>query len=1148
MFSRRSFLLGVSSLGTSLGGRVLAPIRSMTHIAQSLVGSPFQSNFSRVSGEVEKERLQLRDLTSPSDEAQVVLEVRGSQAQCLGPMTWRGQTWLAGPWPNTLLIRSGIRTPATDHLRNLNAPAFAPGMAIPRVYLQNFSDSTFVSCEQSNKYFSQIRAVWHLHGNCFLIFDSARAKQAGNYTLGTAWRWAQSNRLKSDDMLLLENDVEDQFSQYWFGAQGLQSEVIKHEEHNTSEVIDLLQASAADFAAGQRWAITNVLVPHRKPTYKVRRLTPLGMSKCAAVEVEQPGEVNAIGVQYDPGWCAYGWVESDAEAVLAQRGTTFKGSVRVKYVNGSRIRVQTGLKPETVVLKLYGPEGGGHQEIVPLSESPLQSGAWKYAEGWTEVEIPKGSGELELSFAAPARKTVNLNQDWRHLPWEAEAAWSVTCDDSDWQQVQLPYSVAAEAGKANVHWYRKHFRLPAETQEKVVLLEFEAVAIQCLLWVNGRKVGEHLGAFNTFRFDITDYLNPSGNNNVVAARVDFSPSWRHKIPFLPEGYNNYGGIYRDVWLTYTDTIYVESVFVTTPELSETSGKVKVQALLKNRGKHRRIRKLVSVVYNMEHHEVVRMETTVELRGAESKEYVQLSETISNPRLWSPESPVLYTVVTQILIEDRAVDEVRNTIGFRWYHFDPNKGFFLNGHNLKLHGANMHQGYPYLGNAVPNSKMPFDLYVLKRMGGNFLRTTHITMDPVVIEMADRLGLLVWEEIPVAGFGNGRMGDPFYDDSAKEQLREMIRRDRNHPCIIIWSLMNEAAGGESKKRLPAILKLCRELNAIAKHEDPTRLTAVAQTVDAFFGITDISGRNNYFRGYNMYELGGVVDQLKRDHPNYRFMISEFGAPNVERGHFGAGRTDTEEYGVLVHEYNSQEYEKRSWVAGYAIWVAFDYFLGEPHEGVMDEARYPKDDAFYYQGQWALEPMLRIRSSAYWTYPGKQSQSSKIGNTYDVAVDSNCDRVELFLNGRSQGVKKGPGPFVWRQMFYVPGTLCAVGKKSGARLEHRRSTAGKAKQVELRADVYELAADGRDVAYLRARLVDGKRRLVRNSYDLVQFSVEGEGELVGPATHNLQAGLATLASVRATTKPGDIRVRAKVRGYAPGELIIRSSRSRSSVEYEG
>jgi hypothetical protein len=401
MFSRRRFLLGVSSLGTSLGGRVLAPIRGMTHIAQSLIGPSFRSSSSRVFVKAEKERLQLRDLTSPSDEAQVALQLRGSEAQCLGPMTWRGQTWLAGPWPNNLLIRSGTGTSVADLLHNLNAPASASNQPVPRVCLQNFFGSTFVSCEQSKNNFSHIRAIWHLHDNCFLIFDSARANQAGSYTLGAAWRWRQSNRLKCVDMLVLENDVEDQLSQYWFAAQSLQSEVVYHQEHNTSDVLDLLQASATDFAAGERWAITNVLLPHRKPMYKVRRLTPLGMSKCAAVEVERPGEVSVIGVRYEPGWYAYEWVESDAEAVLVQRRTRFGEAVRVQYVNGNRIRVQTGLKPESVALRLYGPKGGEQQEMVPLSESQLHSEAWKYAEGWAEVEIPMGSGEVELSFAAP---------------------------------------------------------------------------------------------------------------------------------------------------------------------------------------------------------------------------------------------------------------------------------------------------------------------------------------------------------------------------------------------------------------------------------------------------------------------------------------------------------------------------------------------------------------------------------------------------------------------------------------------------------------------------------------------------------------------------------------------------------------------------
>jgi beta-galactosidase len=270
-------------------------------------------------------------------------------------------------------------------------------------------------------------------------------------------------------------------------------------------------------------------------------------------------------------------------------------------------------------------------------------------------------------------------------------------------------------------------------------------------------------------------------------------------------------------------------------------------------------------------------------------------------------------------------------------------------------------------------------------------------------------------------------------------------------------------------------------------------------------------------------------------------------VERGSFGLGRTDTEEYAAVVHQHNNGEYTKREWIAGSTIWVAFDYFQGAPHEGVADEARYPKDVYYYYQSQWSAEPMLRIRSSAHWGSPPLENRDRPGGAAYDVTVDSNCDSVELFLNGRSQGVRTGPGPFVWPQLAYSPGTLKAVGRSGEAVLEHTRTTAGAPYAVVLTADTYELAADGRDVAYLRARLVDSDGRLVGNANGQVEFLVAGDGQLVGPQSQKMLAGVATLASTQSTTKTGEIRVKARIGRLKPGEVVLRTTSEKSSAEYQ-
>jgi beta-galactosidase len=270
-------------------------------------------------------------------------------------------------------------------------------------------------------------------------------------------------------------------------------------------------------------------------------------------------------------------------------------------------------------------------------------------------------------------------------------------------------------------------------------------------------------------------------------------------------------------------------------------------------------------------------------------------------------------------------------------------------------------------------------------------------------------------------------------------------------------------------------------------------------------------------------------------------------VERGAFGLGRTDTEEYAALAHEVNNREYERRPWIAGSTIWVAFDYFEGNPHEGVADEARYPKDAYYYYQSQWSAEPMLRIRSASHWNQAPAEGQARRTGLAQDVVADSNCDQMELFVNGRSQGVRPGPGPFEWRQVAYARGSIKAVCRKGSAILEHIRYTAGEPYQIALSADAYELAADGRDVAYLKTRVLDQEGRLVANLNDAIRFEATGEGELAGPQSQKLLAGVATLASVRSTTTQGTIQVTARYGRLKPATVAIRTVAGKSSVDYE-
>ena len=1025
--------------------------------------------------------------------------------------------WISG----ALRFTPGASTPAEVAARESQAVEFATEDSA------HFTGAALRRSASRSAAFAGTELAWSLDGAYEAHFDSLVPQRFGAYTVGAVWRTAHRIRLKSEDTLLLENGLEKQFSMSWFSAQPLHSELLRNSDGD--------ELVAAGPVTGRRWTLSYVLVPCPEDVGTVRSLPTAGAA--SAVQVERPGSTELIAASFEPGMHKYGRVATNAEALLVQCGRAFASPIRIRYFQGDRLKLATGIAPAAI--------SGAAQ--------------WKFSDGAVEMVLKQPSGEIEIHFPNLARTTVNLNRDWKYLYLDAPPASQPAYDDSYWATVQIPHAVVApDQDKPAVAWYRKRFTVPPEQNGKRTWLNFDGVAAKSEVWLNGQHLGERLDAFNSFGYDVTPYLNPPGRPNLLAVRVAYGTGLRFSFPYNPEGYNNYGGIYRDVSLVYTDPLHLESITITTPDVSARSATVSVCAVVADQGRALRSARLVSIIYDAGQREIARMASAVSLAPDGSREFAQTYKPIASPHLWSPDSPYLYTLVSRLESGGVVLDEQRQPLGFRWYSFDPVRGFFLNGKHLKLHGVNMHQGYPYLGNAVPDSKQPHDLHVLKRMGVNFLRTTHTPTDPLVLDLADRLGLLVWEEVPIDSAFRRSADKPAYAAVARRQLRDMIRRDHKHPSIILWSLMNEVTIGSPGGQFPEAVALCHDLAEIAKQEDPTRPTAIAEMPNANFGCTDIDGRNQYFRGRSLYNLAPTLDALEAGHPRLPTIISEYGAPNTQRANFGNAHDNTEEYIAFNHEQYVREYERRPWIAGYTIWTAFDYARGNPHEGIMDEARYPKDVYYFYQSQWSAEPMLKIRSSAHWNFPVNRYMDSRVDDTHDVIVDSNCDSVELFVNGRSQGVKKGAGPFAWRQVAFVPGVLRAVGRRGSVIVEDVRETAGDPARVALTADVDEVAADGADVAFLTARLVDAQDRLEANSYGPVTFSVEGCGELVSPPVQEFLGGIATLGVVRAPAVPCKIRVTAAFgertagdgkyqSGIALGAVVIGAVTSKSSTDHE-
>lgn len=651
------------------------------------------------------------------------------------------------------------------------------------------------------------------------------------------------------------------------------------------------------------------------------------------------------------------------------------------------------------------------------------------------------------------RITEDISEGWRFLRNDAAGAESPDYQEGfywknqdlprswniekgfHWQNVDLPHTWNIEdtfdderGYYRGIGWYRKQFDLPESWQGKRIVLRFEAACSVATVWVNGELLGQHKGSWTPFEFDITDLVKPGGKN-LVSVRVD--NRWRRDVPPHDMDFNFMGGLHREVFLIATDPLHIVSTRVTTPQVSESKGVAAMEIEVRNDSKESRKCAVVTEIRGPGLSGPITVTSQpAELQPGETVLMKQKTKPIPNPKLWSPTEPNLYRVSYRLVVDGRDVDDAESPLGFRWFRFDPDKGFFLNGKHLKLKGVNRHDDYPGMGWAIPKSRQIEDLKLIKQLGANFIRTGHYPQHPIVLEMCDKLGLLVWEEVPFDGEGLRRalfVGAEDFSQTVKHNLREMIRRDRNHPSIIIWSLGNENTNEPDPKDWKAVAELTKELNRIAKEEDPTRPTAVAinrperAKESGLTEAVDILGYNIYIGWYGGFygedtrieDFAKMIDELRRQTPNKPIIISEYGA-GVEKGlHTEPPKCMdfSEEYGCLFHEFYWKAIEERPYIAGSLIWNVFDFAVEiRGHlqtirhlnqKGLFTYDRQPKDVYYFYRSQWADEPMAYIVSHT-WTDRKK--------GFAPIKVYSNCDAVELFLNGKSVGAKSKDEVFLW------------------------------------------------------------------------------------------------------------------------------------------
>ncbi|MDL2355757.1 MAG: beta-galactosidase GalB [Pseudomonadota bacterium] len=793
----------------------------------------------------------------------------------------------------------------------------------------------------------------------------------------------------------------------------------------------------------------------------------------------------------------------------------------------------------------------------------------------------------------PARERTSFNADWRFIKGEPADAAAAGFDDSAWRKLALPHDFGiegpfkqeyqGETGKLawwGVAWYRKRFVAPAGDAGRRVYLDIDGAMSHATVWLNGQQVGAWPYGYTSFRVDLTAQLKP-GADNVLAIRLDNPPDSSRWYPG--------GGIYRNVWLVKTAPLHVahNGTFVTTPIVHADAATIDIQATLENRGAATEAQ-VSTAIYALD--AAGRRSGPVLARsvasppakvGAGAQLLLAQSLQVTQSRLWSPRSAQRYVAVTSVFDKGAMVDEVETPFGIRSIAFDAARGFILNGERLALQGVSMHHDLGALGTAINVRALERQLEILREMGVNAIRTTHNPPAPELLELADRMGLLIIEEAFDAWRLSKKPNDygTLFDAWHEKDLRAMVRRDRNHPSVILWSIGNEIR----EQNAPEGWKVAARLADIVRSEDRTRLTTagfnhIGSGYNGFQTAIDVLGYNYKPGEYAKFHLSA---------PQIPMIGSETASTVSSRGEYFFPVSDDRATGLANFQVSSYDLSAPRWasrpelefaglddnpfVAGEFVWTGFDY-LGEPtpynadttnilnftdpaaqrraagelaalsklkvpsrssYFGIVDLAGFKKDRFYLYQARWRPElPMAHLLP--HWNWP------ERVGQVTPVHLYTSGDEAELFLNGRSLGRKKrGPRDYRlrWDDVIYQPGSLRAVVWKDGKRwTEDSVQTTGAAAGLALSADRAVLQADGKDLAFVTVAITDRQGRPVPRSSNQVRFSVTGPADLV--ATDNGDAtSLVSFQSPERAAFNGLALAIVRTRPGQPGRIVVRA-----------
>jgi beta-galactosidase len=819
---------------------------------------------------------------------------------------------------------------------------------------------------------------------------------------------------------------------------------------------------------------------------------------------------------------------------------------------------------------------------------------------------------IHFAHAADSpRQRHTMDFGWKFFLGDPADAQQIDFNDSNWQSIDLPHdwsifgpvdenTPAGGAGgylPTGIGWYRKIFRLPDSFKGRHIAVEFDGVYENSEVWINNHSLGKRPFGYIGFEYDLTPYLNFNQQDNVLAVRVDNSAQPNSR-------WYSGSGIYRHTWLNITGDLAIAhwGTYVITPQVNLDQATVEAAIEVSNRRRDAARFDLVTTILDRDNQQVATSQSNQQIDpGATSQFWAQLK--LDHPRLWSDRDPYLYTLRCTLRSAGDVVDQYDTPIGIRTIQFDVDRGFLLNGQHVKLNGVCLHGDGGSVGAAVPEGVWLRRLILLKEMGCNAIRTSHNPPNPEFLDLCDQLGFLVMDEA-FDEWASGKTAagyHRFFNDWSQRDLVDFIHRDRNHPCVVIWSAGNEIP----EQTLPGGVDVLRPLVDTFHREDSTRLVtaacdkAFAEPLSAppeFLAALDVVGYNYVDRWLDRADKYYSID--RRLYPDRKFIGTESVSMGSIRGDYRSlfpdlaaapppaippttlpsrrrfrfppasnRQIDVEQLWKFVRTYD--------FVSGDFMWTGIDY-LGESFWpgrsasfGVLDTCGFKKDGYYFYQSQWTAKPMLHM--FPHWNWPGRE------GQIIPVTCFTNCDTVELLLNGKSFGVKGFEFPrhgmegdygnmperaFAVRttsdlhlswDVPYAPGTLRAVGKIAGKIVATEEiHTTGPAAAINLSVDKTDLSADGRDVVHLTVQIIDADGRTVPTADNDITFDLQGPAKIIGvdngdPMSHasfktNHVKGFAgmCLAIIQSTRSTGSIQINVTADGLRPSEARLISEPS--------